>query len=100
MAAVPVHRVYGRRRIRFTSLVYRSVNLSSKCRVQMHLPQIALDFGGLDSPELGEGGQLRYCVDLVRGLAELKAPARFLVLGARPEPVPALKAVFVSSGGQ
>jgi hypothetical protein len=64
------------------------------------LPCIALDFGGLDSPELGEGGQLRYCVDLVRGLAELKTPVRFLVLGARPKPLPVLKEVFASNGGQ
>ncbi len=65
----------------------------------MRPPRIALDLGGLDGLWLG-AGLYRYAVDLVHALAALDPPARFVVLGATPEPVPDLRPVFARPGGR
>lgn len=56
-------------------------------------PRIALDLGGLDGLWPG-AGLYRYAVDLVHSLSELCPPARFVVLGATPQPVADLSEVF------
>src|SRR5947209_7741545 len=56
-------------------------------------PVIALDFRWLDDFNLG-GGQYRYSVDLIRGLARLQPEAEFVLLGSKPEPVPELQDIF------
>ncbi len=63
----------------------------------MKLPLIVIDAGGLDAMA-PRGGQYRYVVDLIRGLAALSPPARFIFLGGDPEPIPELKEVFVPGG--
>jgi glycosyltransferase involved in cell wall biosynthesis len=60
------------------------------------LPRIALDTGGLDGIH-PYAGQYRYVVDLVRGLAELRPPCRFVLFGAREQPPPEVRELF--SGG-
>jgi glycosyltransferase involved in cell wall biosynthesis len=59
-------------------------------------PVIALDFRWFDGFNLG-GGQYRYAVDLIRGLARLQPEAEFVVLGSRREPVPELQSVLQAS---
>jgi glycosyltransferase involved in cell wall biosynthesis len=61
-------------------------------------PTVALDFTTLDHLSLGNG-QYRYVVDLVRGLAALAPPCRFVLLGSRADPVPELADVFTARGG-
>jgi glycosyltransferase involved in cell wall biosynthesis len=56
-------------------------------------PRIALDMGGLDGLSSGHG-LFRYVVDLIRALAELAPAARFVVLGAYPEPIADIAPVF------
>ena len=51
---------------------------------------IAIDLAGLDGLAPGTG-LYRYAVDLLHALKELAPPARFIVLGALPEPVNDLK---------
>ncbi|HVB79346.1 MAG TPA: glycosyltransferase family 1 protein [Candidatus Binataceae bacterium] len=58
---------------------------------------IAIDFSGLDHLSI-RNGQYRYAVDLVRGLAELKPKADFILLGSGPAPVAELHDVFETSG--
>jgi glycosyltransferase involved in cell wall biosynthesis len=59
----------------------------------MPRPRIAIDFTALDviSPV---GGQYRYVVSLVWGLARLQPDVDFLLLGSKSEPVPELGGVF------
>ena len=57
------------------------------------IPAIGIDFSTLDTASPGSG-QYRYAVDLVRGLAELRPPAAFVLLGSRAEPVPELRDVL------
>lgn len=62
-------------------------------------PRIAIDFSSLD--RVGPfGGQYRYTVDLVRGLAELRPEAEFMLLGSHPAPVAELRTVFETPGWQ
>src|SRR5262245_1863546 len=49
--------------------------------------------GGLDGLSCGHG-LFRYVVDLIQALAELAPPARFVVLGAYPEPIADIAPVF------
>lgn len=63
----------------------------------MGKPRIAIDFSGLDHLSI-RNGQYRYAVDLVRGLAELRPEADFILLGSRPAPVAELRQVFETSG--
>ena len=58
---------------------------------------IAIDFSGLDHLSI-RNGQYRYAVDLVRGLAELKPEADFILLGSGPAPVAEVQSVFETSG--
>lgn len=63
-------------------------------RARMRLrPLIAIDFSSLDhlSPFTGH---YRYVVNLVRGLAELRPEASFILLGSRPAPVDELSSIF------
>jgi glycosyltransferase involved in cell wall biosynthesis len=55
--------------------------------------RIVIDLGGLDTLTL-RNGQYRFVVDLLNGLHGLDVPARFLVLGVRPEPVAEIAALF------
>src|SRR5260221_9936968 len=57
--------------------------------------RIALDFTHLDSPS-PVGGQYRYVVMLVRGLAELAPDADFVLFGSKAQPVPDLADVFTA----
>jgi len=63
----------------------------------MGKPRIAIDFSGLDHLSI-RNGQYRYAVDLVRGLAEFKPEAEFILLGSRPAPVAELREVFATAG--
>ncbi len=56
-------------------------------------PHIAIDISTLDGL-VGPGGQARYVIDLVNGLSELERSATFVVLGSRPEPLPAISQLF------
>jgi glycosyltransferase involved in cell wall biosynthesis len=64
----------------------------------MRRPRIILDLLGLDLLWAG-AGLFRYAVDLVHALRELDPPARFTVLGAKPEPIPELRPVFHGTDG-
>lgn len=59
----------------------------------MSRPTIVIDPGGLDVAT-PRGGQFRYVVDLIQGLHRLAPPARFVVLGGSPAPLPELAGVF------
>src|SRR6185369_11372585 len=56
------------------------------------LPTVAIDFRWFD--HMSGGGQFRYGVDLVRGIAEIAPEMKFVVLGTREAPVPEMKEVF------
>jgi len=55
--------------------------------------RIALDFSTLDHLQM-TAGHYRYTVQLVRGLAEIAADQKFLLLGSQPAPVSELKDIF------
>ncbi len=59
----------------------------------MPTPRIVIDLGGLDALSPGQG-QFRYVVDLLVGLHALDPPARVVVFGSRPQPIPQLAALF------
>ncbi len=59
----------------------------------MPRPRIAIDFTALDAVS-PVGGQYRYVVNLVQGLARLQPDVDFLLLGSKSEPVPELGGVF------
>ncbi len=59
----------------------------------MNKDLIVIDFSSLDRVS-SFSGQYRYSTDLVRGLAELRPNANFLLLGSRPAPVDELRGVF------
>ena len=56
-------------------------------------PLVAFDFSGLDHLNIGNG-QFRYCIDLIRGLAQRSRSLRFVVAGSRAEPVAEIRHVF------
>lgn len=58
---------------------------------------IALDFRWLD--QLNVGGQYRYCVDLIKGLAKLPSNCRFIVIGSQPAPPEPIRHVFSDHAG-
>ena len=60
-------------------------------------PRIAIDLGGLDGLWPG-AGLFRYAVDLVHSLHALRPPARFIVFGSFPDPIPDLSPLFDPSG--
>jgi glycosyltransferase involved in cell wall biosynthesis len=62
-------------------------------------PRIAIDFSSFDWLTPGFG-LYRYPVDLVAGLAAVRPPADFVLIGSRPEPVPELARVFAEPGSQ
>jgi glycosyltransferase involved in cell wall biosynthesis len=60
--------------------------------------RIALDFSTLDGTK--PAGQYRYCVNLIRGLANLCTDTEFIVLGSRAAPPADLAKLFGDSKGQ
>jgi glycosyltransferase involved in cell wall biosynthesis len=56
------------------------------------VPIVAIDFRWFD--HMSSGGQYRYGVDLVRGIAEIAPEMKFVVLGTREAPVPEMHEVF------
>jgi glycosyltransferase involved in cell wall biosynthesis len=56
-------------------------------------PRIAIDFSSFDRLGIGYG-LYRYPIDLVTGLAAVRPPADFVLIGSRPDPVPELARVF------
>ena len=63
----------------------------------MGKPRIGIDFSSLDHLSICNG-QYRYAVDLVRGLAELKPEADFILLGSHSAPVAEVQGVFERPG--
>ncbi len=63
----------------------------------MGKPRIGIDFSSLDHLSI-RNGQYRYAVDLVRGLAELKPEADFILLGSHSAPVAEVQGVFERPG--
>lgn len=62
----------------------------------MKRPTVAIDCRAYDHLNPGNG-QYRYLVDLIGGIAALNPDMDFIVLGARPEPVPEISGVFAAS---
>jgi glycosyltransferase involved in cell wall biosynthesis len=58
--------------------------------------RIGIDISTLDGAA-GTSGQFRYVVDLVRGLAALRLPAEFVLIGSRAEPVAELAGAFAEA---
>jgi glycosyltransferase involved in cell wall biosynthesis len=52
-------------------------------------PRVAIDISGIDNQEVGSG-QLRYATDLVNGVATTARSFDLIVLGSRPDPIPAI----------
>jgi glycosyltransferase involved in cell wall biosynthesis len=56
------------------------------------IPTVAIDFRWFD--HMAGGGQYRYGVDLVRGIAEIAPEMKFVVLGTREQSVEEMRTVF------
>jgi glycosyltransferase involved in cell wall biosynthesis len=65
----------------------------------MKLPRIVFDLAGLDGLYPG-AGLFRYATDLVRALVDLNPAAHFVVLGARPAPIPELAEALARQPGR